>query len=386
MTVEQIYALTNTVTREILGETAILQEDLSNVVDIGSQIFGAASVDNYVKSLVNHIGRVIFVNRPYRGNAPSVLMDAWEYGSVLEKIRVELPEASENESWELEDGETYNQNVFYKPNVSAKFFNSRTTFEIPVSLTERQVKESFSNAAQLNAFLSMITESVEKGLSVRLDGLIMRTINAMTAATINADYASAALSSKSGIKAVNLLYLYNTGPNAGETALTAQQAIFTPAFIRYAAYVMGVYISRLSKLSRLFNIGGTDKFTGADFLHFIMLSDFVSAADVYLQSDTFHDVFTRLPKAEIVPYWQGSGTGYGFSDISAINVKIGETTVNATGILGVAFDRDALGVSNLNRRVTTHYNAKAEFTNNYFKADAGYFNDYNENFVVFFVA
>ena len=155
MTINQIYELVNAATSEILGESAVVAEDLSNVVDIGTEIFNANAVDNYVRSLVNHIGRVIFVNRPYAGNVPSVLMDGWEYGSVLEKITADLPEATENESWELTNGESYDPNIFYKPTVSAKFFNKRVTFEIPMSFTERQVKESFSNATQLNGFLSM---------------------------------------------------------------------------------------------------------------------------------------------------------------------------------------------------------------------------------------
>lgn len=384
MTVNQIYDIINGVTQEILGESAVVSEDLSNIVDIGTEIFNASAVDNYVRSLVNHIGRVIFVNRPYSGSVPSVLMDAWEFGSVLEKITAELPDASENESWELTDGASYDPNIFYKPKVSAKFFNKRVTFEIPMSFTERQVKESFSNAVQLNGFLSMLYNAVDKSMTVKVDGLVMRTINNMIGETIYADYGATSLSSKSGVKAVNLLYLYNQRYG---TSLTAANALTTPEFIRFAAFEMGVMSSRLSKLSTLFNIGGKDKFTPRDMLHVVMLADFKKAANVFLQSSTFHDEFTSLPDAEEVPYWQGSGTSYAFSDIT--NVKIttaSDHAVDASGILGVMFDRDALGVTNLDRRVTTNYNPKGEFFNNWYKFDAGYFNDTNENFVVFFVA
>ncbi len=390
MTVTQVYQLMNGVTSEILGRENVVQEDLSNVVDVGRELFDAASVDNYVKTLVNHIGRVIFVNRPYQGNVPKILMDAWEYGSVCQKIRAEMPDAVENPSWDLTDGTDYSPHVFHKPNVSSKFFNNRVTFEIDVSITERQVKESFSNAAQLGAFVGMIFNAVEKSLSVKADALIMRTINSFSAATINADFGTDALSSKSGVKAVNLLYLYNQTFNPS-TPLTAANAIYNPDFIRFASYTLMEYTSRMSKISTLFNIGATDKFTNADYLHIVMLSRFVNAANVYLQSSTFHDMYTALPNAEIVPYWQGSGTAYSFADASKIDVQTitasgTKTSIAAGGILAVMFDRDALGVSNLDRRVTTSYNPKAEFTNNFFKMDAGYFNDYNENFVVFFVA
>ena len=383
MTVAQIYDIINPITKEILGETAVVNEDLSNIVDIGKEIFDATDVDNYVKSLVNHIGRVIFVNRPYSGGAPSVLMDGWEYGSVLEKISAELPEATENESWELTDGASYDPNIFYKPKVSAKFFNKRVTFEIPMSFTERQVKESFSNASQLNGFLSMLYNAVDKSMTIKIDSLVMRTINNMIAETLH-DFNNGGDYTGTGIRAVNLLKLYNDDKG---TDLRAEKSIKDPDFIRFASYIMGLYMERLSKISSLFNIGGKDRFTPRDSLHVILLSDFAKASDSFSMSSTFHNEFVALPKGEIIPYWQGSGTDYSFNSVSSINVKTASgDTVNASGIIGVMFDRDALGVTNLDRRVTTNYNPKAEFFSNWYKFDAGYFNDMNENFVLFYVA
>lgn len=383
MTVAQIYDIINPITKEILGETAVVNEDLSNIVDIGKELFDVTDVDNYVKSLVNHIGRVVFVNRPYSGSAPSVLMDGWEYGSVLEKISAELPEATENESWELTDGASYDPNIFYKPKVSAKFFNKKVTFEIPMSFTEKQVKESFSNAAQLNGFLSMLYNAVDKSMTIKIDSLVMRTINNMIAETLH-NFSPSGDYTGTGVRAVNLLKLYNDDKG---TTLTAEKSIKDPDFIRFASYIMGLYMERLSKISSLFNIGGKDRFTSRDLLHVILLSDFAKASDSFSMSSTFHNEFVALPKGEIVPYWQGSGTDYSFTSVSSINVKTASgDTVNASGIIGVMFDRDALGVTNLDRRVTTNYNPKAEFFSNWYKFDAGYFNDMNENFVLFYVA
>lgn len=384
MKVSQIYELMNQVTSEILGNSEIVTEDLSNTVDIGTALFDATSIDNYVKSLVNHIGRVIFVNRPYSGSAPSVLMDGWEFGSVLEKVSASLPDATENESWELENGTSYDPNIFYKPNVTAKFFNKRVTFEIPMSFTERQVKESFSNAEQLNGFLSMLYNAVDRAMTIKIDSLVMRTINNMIGETMHDAFPTGTYTGVSSVRAVNLLKLYNDKYAA---ELTAENAITTPAFIRFASYMMGMWANRMSKVSTLFNVGGQDRFTSPDLLHVILLADFASAADAFLQSDTYHDEFTKLPKAEIVPYWQASGTDYGFGSTSKINIKTSsDNAVTVTGVLGVMFDRDALGVTNLDRRVTTNYNPKAEFYSNWYKFDAGYFNDLNENFVVFYVA
>lgn len=408
MEVKQIYTLINSVSGEVLGRTDIVTEDLTGIVDLGTEVFNQNAVDNYVKSLVNHIGKVIFVNRPYAGKVPSVLMDAWEFGSVLEKISTDVPEAEENDTWNLKDGQSYDQDVFHKPTVTAKFFNSKVTFEVPVSITERQVKESFSNAAQLNGFISMIYAAVEKSMTIKADALIMRTINNMIAVTVLADavafggtagnLTSADLSSASTARCVNLLKLYNDKyfpatpaqgdgePTPNPDALTAAKAITDPDFIRFASYVMGTYADRLQSISTVFNVGGKERFTPKDMLHVVLLSDFAKAAQTYLYSDTFNRGDVLLPQAETVPFWQGSGQNYEFASTGNINIKeSGGKAVEISGVLGVMFDRDALGVCNLDRRVTTNYNAKAEFFNNYYKFDAGYFNDTNENFVVFFI-
>lgn len=391
MEVKQIYTLMNSVSNEVLGKTDLVKEDLTGIVDMGTEVFNQNAVDNYVKSLVNHIGKVIFVNRPYAGKVPSVLMDAWEFGSVLEKISADIPQATENESWSLTDGQEYKQDVFHKPTVTAKFFNSKVTFEVPVSITEKQVKESFSNAEQLNGFLSMIYSAVDKSMTIKADALIMRTINNMVAETFKADATAFAgsgstkdYSKASTNRCVNLLKLYN---DKFGTTLTANTAILNADFIRFAAYTIGMYADRLGSISTLFNVGGKARFTGSDMLHLVLLTDFAKGAETYLYSDTKNYQFVTLGKHETVPCWQASGQSYSFSDVSTIEVKTASgTDIKVSGVIGVMFDRDALGVSNLDRRVTSNYNAKAEFFNNYFKFDAGYFNDTNENFVVFYMA
>lgn len=386
MQITQLHTLINAVSSEVLGTTALVNEDLSNVVDIGKNIVDSNNVDNYVKKLVNHIGKVIFVNRLYAGGVPSVLIDSWEYGSVLEKVTAELPTATENGTWNLQDGTDYSPDVFYQPKVSAKFFNSKVTFEIPVSFTEIQVKESFSSAAQLNGFISMLVTGVENSMTVKLDALIMRTISNMVGETLAAELTVGGVidPTKDSVKAVNLLKSYNTA--TGKT-LAADKAISDADFIRYATYVIGMYQDRMSKVSTLFNIGAKERFTPKDMQHVVLLSDFSKASETFLLSGSYNQDRVALPAHESVPFWQGSGLTYSFDDVSRILVKTSTgKDVDFDGIIGIIFDRDAVGVSNLNRRVTTNYNPKAEFYTNFYKFDAGYYNDLNENFVVFFIA
>ena len=385
MKVKQIYELVNKTVEEVTGKSDLVQEDLSNIVDVGKEIISTDNLDNYVKKLVNRIGKVIFDNRVYKGNVPSVLMDSWEFGSILQKITADLPHAYENDSWNLVDGETYNQDIFYQPKVSAKFYNSKVTFEIPVSFTERQVKESFANREQLSAFMNMIYNAVQNAMTLKLDNLVMRAINNMTAETMLHDLKGddGIDLTQTGNKAINLLKLYN---EQFGTSLTVNEALTNAEFIRYSSYIINLYKDRLTRVSTLFNIGGKERFTPESDLTVVLLSDFSSAINTFFVSDVFNKEMITLPKFETVPYWQGSGLNYEFSDVSRIHVKTtSNEVVDVSGIIGVMFDKRAVGVANLDKRVTTNYNAKAEFYTNFYKLDAGYFNDLNENFIVLFM-
>lgn len=389
MEMNQIYQVVNDATKETIGDTAVVNEDLSNIVDIGTAVMNARSFDKFVGSLVDHIGKMIFVNRPYKGSVPSVLRDGWEYGAILQKVSGRLYEATENESWELQDGTSYDPNIFYKPDVIDKFFNKRTTWEIPCSFADRQARSAVSNASQMNSFLSMIMTDVENSRTVKIEDMVMRTINAMIGSTFYDMNSSGTYTGAGNMRCVNLLKLYN---DRYDKTLTAADCVEDREFIRYAAYILMKYKRRIAKISKLFNIGGQPRFTSADRLHTIMHADFVDAAGVFLQSDTFHKELVSLPQTETVPYWQGSGTTYDFADTSKIDIVLPDEvsgshpTVTASGILGVMFDHDSLGICNESQRVTTNYNPKAEFFTNWWKVDTAYFNDHNENFVVFYAA
>ena len=388
MQITQVYDFVNTATQEALGTEVVVAEDLSNIVTVGEAVFNANAMDKYVKALVNRIGKVIFVNRVYQGSAPSVMMDGWEYGSVLQKVSTGLPEAKINETWELEDGQSYDPHVFHKPKgIVVKFYNEYVTFEVDMSFTEDQLKMSFTSAAEMNGFISMLYTSVENKMTVSIDELIRRTINNLIAETIYDDYQDAQLNTKSGVKAINLLYQYNNTVNKGGTPLTVDKALSNLDFIKYAAYFIKLTHDRMRTMTTLYNIGDQPRFTTQDYSKIVLLSDFSSAADVYLQSDTFHNEFTKLPTAETVTYWQGTGKDFDFDSVSKINVKSAQNhQVEATGILGVMFDRWSLGVSNVSRKVTSQWTPNAEFFTNFYKYKAGFFNDLNENFVVFFIA
>ena len=388
MQVKQIYQFVNDAIEEVVGEQAtLLTEDLSNVVAVGTAVFNATSYDKFTKALVDRIGKTIFVDRKYEGIAPSVIYDGFEYGAVLEKIGGDIPEATENETWDLVGGQSYDPNVFYAPSVYAKFYNHYVTFEIPLSVTDKQAKSAFSSAQELTRFVSMLFGNVDKALSLAMESLVMRTINGAIAETIYAEYGANDYGASSHVKARNLLYEWNTILGAGNE-IDADTALKDKDFIRYASIEIMKTAQRLKKMSTLFNVGAKKRFTPLQNLKIVLHADFEASANGYLYSDTFHEDYVKLPKADIIPFWQGSGNDYDFAKTGEIKVNLpsdNTKTVDVMGVIGVLFDEEALGVLNFERYTTSDYNGKAEFTNYWHKQKSCHFIDLNENIVVFFL-
>lgn len=398
MKVTQVYEILKDVMHEITGlpvateppaepgeEVFIIKEDLSNIVDVGKKVFESNQnwKDNYVKALINRIGRMVFVDRPYSGWAPNVQRDSWEYGSIMAKVRVKTFEPKPNPSWSLQNGETVNQFEYNAPEVSEIFYNQKIAWQIDCSFAERQVKESFRSASELNRFFSTIENTINKSQTMYIDALQMRAINNFVAEKINA-----------GNGVVDLLEEFNnnrqnTYYNADALPLTPKAAITDVNFLRYAAYTILLYKDRLKAASEVFNMNpdtGYPTFTPADDLHVVLISNVAQALEVYLQSETFHNSFTEIGHYDTIPFWQSSGKAFDIADVTRINVapaSDNSQTVDRNYIIGVMFDRDAIAITNENRRTTSAYNANGEYYNNFYKIDTSYINDMAENGVVF---
>ena len=384
MKVKQIATILNTVINpEQIGETAVVNEDLSNIVDVGKALTAAGTFgenfDNFTKALIDQVGKVVFVDRVYTAQGPNLLRDAWEYGSVLQKVRCDLPDADDNKTWSLADlanGSTVDPFVITKPTVKAKYFNSKTTFEVPITLAEEQVKEAFKSPSDMNRFMSMIENRVLMKRALCTEAMSKRTLNNLIAQKIHA---------KSNV--VNLLKDYNT---AYTKTLTAATCLSDPDFLKYCAKTIMMYKKYIAEASMLYNNDGYVTFTPEDRLEFTVLSEFSKDLQVYMYADTYNKEFVQLDGYSEVAYWQGSGTNNAFNEISKIDVKAltadgTEFTVAQTGVVAVMYDRDAAAICNENERVTSIYNPKAEYWNYFYKYDCAYMNDTAENCIVFII-
>lgn len=384
MKMEQIASYVNDAYKNATGrEDPLVATDLSNIIDAGNTFENLTREEytDFVGGLLNAMGRTRFVNRKYNGGAPSLMMDSWEFGGLSRKISSKMPEVTTSENWRLVDGQSYDPNVFHAPEVTEKFYSKRTTFTIERSVIRKQFKQAFRSAEELNAFLSMLENEVDKALTVAFDNLIMATIGNMIAVNI---HDAGTPTDIGNARAVNLLARYN---ELKGTELDADECLYDKDFLRYAASEIRKVSKRMRRMSTVYNKGGEDRFTPSEMQKLILHADFIEGANTYLQSDTFHDGYTALPAADTVSYWQGSGEEYDFDSTTKIHITDTEgDTVEQSGIIGVLFDKDACAVTNYDYTVRTQYNGKGDFVQFWHEQDAGYLNDFNENFVVFYVA
>ena len=384
MKITQAATVLNTVINEMQwGEIGVVTEDLSNIVDIGKAISGflGSDVNNYesfTQKLIDQVGKVKFWDRNYRSQAPNILKDSWEYGSILQKVRCELPEAADNESWSLKAHNTAGTYpdpfVITLPDFSTKFFNKMVTYEIPITITEIQLKEALRSAQDYMRLVSMIENRIDMKKTLCNDGLIMTTITNLAGQKIT-----------SGKNIVDVLELWNTV--GGGSSDSKADAVKNPEFWRFVSMTLTKYKKYLAGASQLYNDSGYVTFTPAEKLKFVMLTEYAAALKAYLYSTTYHDEYVRLDGFEEVGYWQGSGTAD--DDRFIIDVQVENKTNSAkvdeaiADVLAIMFDEEAAVVCNENDRVTTAYNPRGEYFNSFVKWDARYLNDIDENVVVF---
>ena len=379
MNVKQIYELVNGALSEVTGKTDLIQEDLQGLVDAGEDL-SPADVDNFTKQLVDRIGKTVFLQRAYDGFAAKLYKDAWEFGSVLQAIQFKLVDAEEDPSWNLTDGSSVDQYIFHKPTIEVKYFNKKAAFELPLTIVEKQVREAFTSASSMNSFISGIELAIRNSLTIAIDDQARWAINNMIGLTLHDEHSTGDYTA-SGIKHINLLAEYKAQV---DSTMTAEKALKSSEFIKFACYRIGQISDRLKSMSTIYNVEGSQVFTPSGDQMMMLLSDFKRAADVYLQADTFNEEYTKLPDSQSIPFWQGSGDDYSFDKVSDINIVTSAgDTVHCGGILGVLCDKWAVALCNEDSHITSAYNARGEYTNYFYKNAIHMICNTSQNFVVF---
>lgn len=394
MKVNQISTMLNSVFGEVLGENNLLADDLSNVVDAGRVITGSTDVfgdnfDNYVGKIVDKVGRTIFWDRVYTADDLGIWRDSFEYGSVLEKIRCDVGEYADNCEWTLtkdtdsDNDLDYNESIsdhiaelfkFYPAKVQAKYFNNKTTFKTTISITRKQLKSAFNSASDLARFIGMIEQRVRTKMEISKNQL-----QKMVIANLMGEHIA------QGKQVIDLgaMYATETGKDAG----TLKSALTDAEKVRYIAQKMTFFREMMAEPSKLYSATGTFyNHTPIEDSRLIILADLDSSLRFNTYAITYNEEYTKLEGYKIVPFWQSSGTSIGDSlgTRSGINITTSNgNVVTRNDIVGVLFDRDGAMICNEDPEVRANYNADGNFTNYIYCADCSYYNDFDENCIVF---
>lgn len=380
MQVKQVYDFINSISKQAYGETGITATDMTGLIAMGNTILSTPeATDAFLKTLIDRIGRVVIGTRAYTADTTGILMNTFDYGCIMQKITVQPMQAVEAPQWNLTGGEAIDQYIITKPDVRQKLFDGVTAWEIDVTIPDVQIKSAFTTPEALTAFIDGIFTAMENSMQIQLE----RT-GEMAVANFIGEKIWAQANGTSGIHCIHLLQSYNT--KTGLT-LTADKALRDLEFLKFATTQINLYVNRMTKMSALFNTEKYKRFTPRDLLRVTMLSDFVTAENAYLQSDTFHRDLVSLPNYREALYWQGSGLGYGYDDTSKINITTSDGhTVSQDGVVCLINDVEAIGMTIDNRRLrTSPPNGRGEYTNYFSKADIRYYNDMSENGLVFTV-
>ena len=376
--VSQIKNIINDSVKDALGQNyATTKVETSDVVSMGKAISSFNAYEGFFAALVNRIVKTVYFVRTYEGSNRSVLRDEHEYGAFIQKVYYDLPEAVDNPTWDIPDGNgDYNQASPYAVaetiGVSALIYGGKGTWSIEIVRPLEQIKSAFLDTSAMSAFIDGIYVTVENSFKLEEERLVSQAVNTAMAASLDGGIAR------------NLLAEYN---DKYSQSLTKDTALVSADFLRYAAKEIRRTVDNMGKMSTVFNKAGYPTFTDKDKMVVEMLAEFAAAEDTYLQADTFHKELVALPNYETVSFWQSSGKNFAFDDCSKINIEHDDldNDIAQDGIICFIHDIENVAAYFGNRRAWEMVNPRSEVVIHGEKAEKGYAVDNHANAEVFYL-
>ena len=377
MDTNQIYGFLNDIVSQGIGVDQLTVADEAGLIALGNSVLSSNSnTENFLNTLVQRIGRTIIRYRKYQNKLSGMILDDFEYGAIVQKIRVAMPEAEEDESFDLVDGQSVDHYKIAKPDARQKLFVTRTPYQYKITIQRKHLKEAFLSASGMSSFISAVFGEVRNAIDLGLERLARNAINNMIAES----YGASAAAPKQNV--INLGTLYRAiNANA---PVTAAELMNDSDFLRFAVSTMNTRIDMMQEMSVL-NMADTSQdalptFTPKDRMHVYIMSQFKRRLETVVQYAAFNELLVDIAGNDTLTYLQAQQTPL------AINVKRASdgTAINVDNIVGLAYDRDACGAYKWDEEVqTTPINAAGLYYNTYYHLQQLWFNDLSENFVVF---
>ena len=367
MTTNQIYTIVNSVSSQAFGATALTVVDCQGLVSLGTTVLSSSTnTEAFLDTLAQRIGKTIMDYRRYRNKLAGMVLDDFEYGAILQKIKVQMPQAESDESYGLTDGTSVDHYTIAKPQAIQKLFVTRTPYQFHITVQEEHLREAFLSPEAMGGFIGAVFGEVRNAVEIALEALGR---NAIANFIAEVDGTS---------RTIDLVTEWNS---LGLTTLTASTALFDDDFIRYAIRRINETFDMMQSMTELFNDGTVERFTPLEDMRVKMLSTFNRAAQTVTQYAAFHEELVSVDHDfEILPFWQASQSP---ASIYVDRASDG-TATGVDNIIAIIHDRDALGMYKRDERiVTTPINAAGLYYNQYWHLKQLWFNDLSENFVVF---
>lgn len=366
METTQLYDILNDINDQTMGETAIKAVDTASFIAMGQQVLASASnTEPFLNTLVQRIGKSIISYRRYQSKLADMALTDVEWGAILQKIKVDMPQAVEDASVELEDGKSIDPYIVTKPVTHQKFFVVRSPYDFKITTQYRWLKEAFLSEGAMMSFISAVNGEAENALELSQENLARMCMNNFIANTDTSQQ-------------VKLLTMYNTA--SGKT-LTVDNALLDESFLRFAVGQIKLKMIQMEMMSTQFNREGLQRHTPRADQRFVVRADFQLAMETQVEYAAFHDEYVKLEDFIKVPYWQSSDSP---NDI-LVEGDDGENEVK--NVLAFLHDRDALGTFRKETEVlTTPVNARGAYWNTFYHTNDARFNDMSENGIVFLLS
>lgn len=368
MNTNQIYALVNSVSAQALGSSAIDAVDAQGLVSLGDTILSSqTNTEAFLNTLVQRIGRTILSYRRYTNKLSDLVVDDFTMGAILQKIKVSMPAAETDPAYSLTNGQSVDHYVVAKPVVHQKLFVTRTPYAFHVTVQRETLREAFLSETALGSFISVIFGEVQNKIELALEDLGRTAIANYMAEIANTS------------REIKLVTNYNENAATGST-VTAANAMFDNAFLRYAVAQMQLYSKRFTDMSTLYNDGTETRHTPKEDQRLRILSEFATMLETVVDYAAFHDEYVKVKGYTEINYWQSAQD----PDEIMINRASDGTETELANIIGILHDRDALGMYKKDTDVlTTPVNAAGMYYNTYWHEKQLWFNDLSENAVIF---
>ena len=364
------------------------QLDSYKLTDVGKAVSDVeGGIDKFVKAVLVQRGRLYIESRAYTSELSNIYVDSFDWGGYVERVFFKPQDLIKDEMYALVDGASYDDHVFYEPNVVSKVFEEAKTIMCPISITEDAVKMSFTSWDEMNRFMSGIEQNVRNTIDIGLDAYAHMLVACGIAVSDKAIKTSVHLLTEAIARGIV------------ESGTTAAEAMESEAFITFAMRRMAEVEAQMHRYTSAYN-NHTLGVQAKD-VNKILLNDFVQASKFLVKANTYNKDEIGIGNYDTVSAWQsvvnitGQDTAdyFAFENNSKIKIKgdatnklgCGTSDITIGNVIGIAYDRMAMGICPFKQKVTSSYTAIADFWNQYYHTLVNYILDTNYPIVAFIV-